>query len=188
MKARLPRLLLGLTCLLIAVWLVAPTLIVFPMSFADKKSLAFPPTGPHDRASLRFAVRAGVLLGLLPLAFLIPKLSQAYFVGFQNMPEAELPLIALTVLALAPHPLCAALRVVWPRMPVRRQAPCRNLPACGLWTSERSQECSPAHCRLTREGGSRHGSPLSILIPVAATSSFSRLSRRPRPGYRQFPF
>ena len=38
-------LVLGLTCLLIAVWLVAPTLIVFPMSFADKKSLAFPPTG-----------------------------------------------------------------------------------------------------------------------------------------------
>lgn len=45
MKARLPRLLLGLTCLLIAVWLVAPTLIVIPMSFADKKSLTFPPTG-----------------------------------------------------------------------------------------------------------------------------------------------
>ncbi|NGM47020.1 ABC transporter permease [Rhodobacter sp. SGA-6-6] len=45
MRLRLPRLLLGLTCLLIAVWLVAPTLVVIPMSFADKKSLAFPPTG-----------------------------------------------------------------------------------------------------------------------------------------------
>ncbi len=41
---RWPRLLLGLTCLLIAVWLVAPTLIVVPMSFAGKKSLTFPPT------------------------------------------------------------------------------------------------------------------------------------------------
>lgn len=41
----LPRLLLGLTCLLIAVWLVAPTLVVIPMSFAEKKSLAFPPSG-----------------------------------------------------------------------------------------------------------------------------------------------
>lgn len=40
-----PRLLLGLTCLLVAVWLVAPTLIVVPMSFAGKKSLTFPPTG-----------------------------------------------------------------------------------------------------------------------------------------------
>ena len=45
MRLRLPRLLLGLTCLLIAIWLVAPTLVVIPMSFADKKSLAFPPTG-----------------------------------------------------------------------------------------------------------------------------------------------
>ncbi len=45
MRPRLPRLLLGLTCLLIAIWLVAPTLVVIPMSFADKKSLAFPPTG-----------------------------------------------------------------------------------------------------------------------------------------------
>lgn len=45
MKLNLPRLLLGLTCLLISVWLVAPTLVVVPMSFAGKKSLAFPPQG-----------------------------------------------------------------------------------------------------------------------------------------------
>jgi len=44
-RLRLSRLLLGLACLLVAVWLVAPTLIVVPMSFAEKKSLAFPPTG-----------------------------------------------------------------------------------------------------------------------------------------------
>lgn len=45
MKLNLPRLLLGLSCLLIAVWLVAPTLIIIPMSFAGKKSLVFPPQG-----------------------------------------------------------------------------------------------------------------------------------------------
>lgn len=39
------KLLLGLTCLLIALWLMAPTLVVVPMSFAEKKSLAFPPSG-----------------------------------------------------------------------------------------------------------------------------------------------
>ncbi|GEO86846.1 MULTISPECIES: ABC transporter permease [Alphaproteobacteria] len=39
------RLLLGLTCVLVAIWLVAPTLVIIPMSFAEKKSLAFPPTG-----------------------------------------------------------------------------------------------------------------------------------------------
>mgnify|MGYP001260695484 CR=1 FL=1 len=36
---------LGLICLLVALWLVAPTLVVVPMSFNEKKSLAFPPTG-----------------------------------------------------------------------------------------------------------------------------------------------
>lgn len=39
------RLLLGLACLLVAIWLVAPTLVVVPMSFNENKSLAFPPKG-----------------------------------------------------------------------------------------------------------------------------------------------
>lgn len=39
------RILLGLFCLLVAVWLVAPTFVVVPMSFNSKKSLAFPPDG-----------------------------------------------------------------------------------------------------------------------------------------------
>jgi putative spermidine/putrescine transport system permease protein len=39
------RILLGLFCPLVAVWLVAPTIVVVPMSFNDKKSLAFPPSG-----------------------------------------------------------------------------------------------------------------------------------------------
>ncbi len=45
MKPALPRLLLGLACLLVAVWLVAPTLVIVPISFAGKKSLVFPPQG-----------------------------------------------------------------------------------------------------------------------------------------------
>lgn len=39
------RILLGLFCLLIAIWLLAPTLVVIPISFNEKKSLAFPPAG-----------------------------------------------------------------------------------------------------------------------------------------------
>jgi putative spermidine/putrescine transport system permease protein len=41
----LTRTLLALACLLVAVWLVAPTLVVVPMSFNGNKSLAFPPQG-----------------------------------------------------------------------------------------------------------------------------------------------
>jgi len=41
----LTRAILGLVCLLVAIWLVAPTLVVVPMSFNENKSLAFPPQG-----------------------------------------------------------------------------------------------------------------------------------------------
>lgn len=39
------RILLGMFCVLVGIWLLAPTLVIIPMSFNDKKSLAFPPTG-----------------------------------------------------------------------------------------------------------------------------------------------
>lgn len=39
------RILLGLFCLLVSIWLLAPTLVVIPISFNEKKSLAFPPSG-----------------------------------------------------------------------------------------------------------------------------------------------
>ncbi|NVP57256.1 ABC transporter permease [Mycoplana rhizolycopersici] len=39
------RIFLGLFCLLVAILLLAPTLVVIPMSFNSNKSLAFPPAG-----------------------------------------------------------------------------------------------------------------------------------------------
>lgn len=39
------RIFLGLFCVLVAIWLLAPTLVIIPISFTDKKSLAFPPSG-----------------------------------------------------------------------------------------------------------------------------------------------
>lgn len=42
---RFTRVLLALFCVLMALWLLAPTLVVVPMSFNEKKSLAFPPAG-----------------------------------------------------------------------------------------------------------------------------------------------
>ena len=45
MRKSFGRILLGLTCVLIAVWLVAPTLVIIPISFSARESLVFPPTG-----------------------------------------------------------------------------------------------------------------------------------------------
>lgn len=41
----LRRIALGVFCGLVGLWLVAPTLIVIPMSFTDRRSFTFPPTG-----------------------------------------------------------------------------------------------------------------------------------------------
>lgn len=40
-----PSIWLWAWCMLVAVWLVAPTLVVIPLSFTDKASLVFPPEG-----------------------------------------------------------------------------------------------------------------------------------------------
>lgn len=39
------RIVLWLVCALVGIWLVAPTLVVIPMSFNENRSLAFPPQG-----------------------------------------------------------------------------------------------------------------------------------------------
>jgi putative spermidine/putrescine transport system permease protein len=41
----LMRVFLGLICIIVSIWLVAPTLVIIPMSFNENKSLAFPPEG-----------------------------------------------------------------------------------------------------------------------------------------------
>lgn len=45
MIARRTKILLSVFASIVALWLVAPTLIVIPLSFTDKASLVFPPTG-----------------------------------------------------------------------------------------------------------------------------------------------
>ena len=66
-----PRILLGLFCLLVAILLLAPTLVVIPMSFNGNKSLAFPPVegSPKAVADLgrwNYAIGLGLLmLGLM---------------------------------------------------------------------------------------------------------------------------
>jgi len=44
-EARGPKKLLVAVCMMIGVWLLAPMLVVVPMSFTDRRSLSFPPEG-----------------------------------------------------------------------------------------------------------------------------------------------
>jgi putative spermidine/putrescine transport system permease protein len=76
-SATLWRALLGLFCAVVAIWLVAPSLIVIPLSFTDKPTFNFPPTGwstqwyanfftdPSWLWSLEASIRVGVLVAVL---------------------------------------------------------------------------------------------------------------------------
>ncbi len=72
--------------------------------------LAFPPATDQDRRTLGFAVAAGAVLGLLPLMFILPGLSELYYVRLQNLDPVNLPLVRVAALALALYPVCVAVR------------------------------------------------------------------------------
>jgi hypothetical protein len=72
--------------------------------------LAFPPAFEADRRTLKFALAAGAVLGLLPLIFILPGLSDLYYVRLQNLDPDSLPLVRIAALALALYPVCVAVR------------------------------------------------------------------------------
>jgi hypothetical protein len=72
--------------------------------------LAFPPVQPSSKSTLRFAIAAGVILGLLPLLFILPGLIEFYYVTLQKLDRAELDLVRITAVALITFPFAVALR------------------------------------------------------------------------------
>jgi hypothetical protein len=85
-----------------------------PVAFAGSRMqtivLAFPPADRHRRQTLRFAVAAGFILGLLPLAFILPGPAELYYVRLQNLNPADLEWIRYTAAVLVLLPLAVALR------------------------------------------------------------------------------
>ena len=85
-----------------------------PMAFAATRIqtivLTFPPQAPRDSRTLHFALQAGVILGLLPLIFILPGLIEFYYVKLQKLSIQDLHLVRLTALFLALFPLSVALR------------------------------------------------------------------------------
>ncbi len=71
---------------------------------------AFPPSSKKDYSTLSFALGAGATLGLLPLIFILPGLSDLYYVQLQNLDPVNLPLVIETALALTFYPVCVAIR------------------------------------------------------------------------------
>jgi putative spermidine/putrescine transport system permease protein len=75
------RVILGIFCALVALWLIAPSLIVIPLSFTDKPSFAFPPSGWSTRwysnffqdpswiGALLASFRVGILVAIVATVF-----------------------------------------------------------------------------------------------------------------------
>ncbi len=93
---------------LVSVWLIAPTLIVIPLSFTDKASLVFPPTGWSLRWYESFFSNAqwvgalwnSILIGLL-VALLATVLGLLAAMGLRSLVNRKLA-GALTIGLLAP--------------------------------------------------------------------------------------
>ncbi len=85
-----------------------------PVAFAGTRMqtivLAFPPADRHRRETLRFAVVAGFLLGLLPLLFILPGPAEFYYIRLQNLNPADLEWVRQTAAVLVMLPLAVALR------------------------------------------------------------------------------
>jgi hypothetical protein len=77
---------------------ISATVITFYDDFNGRKLLK------------RFAVTAGLILGLIPLIFIIPFLNRWYFIGVQQLPVRDIPLIVATSLSMIFIPLTIAMR------------------------------------------------------------------------------
>jgi hypothetical protein len=84
--------------------------MAFSASRIQSVVLAFPPTGSGDRVSGRFALGAGLVLGVCPLAFLIPSVADLYYVSLQKLPPSDLDALRVTALLLVALPVGVALR------------------------------------------------------------------------------
>ena len=85
-----------------------------PVAFAATRIqtivLAFPPQSGEDNRTFRFCLMAGVILGSLPLMFVLPGLAEFYFIGLQKLSVNDLPLVRVTVMSLFFFPVSVAIR------------------------------------------------------------------------------
>ncbi len=85
-----------------------------PAAFAASRMqtvvLALLPRVRSERMLQGFTLLVGVLMGGLPLLFILPGISEVYYVAVQRCPDALLPLVRWSALGLLFHPLTMAIR------------------------------------------------------------------------------
>ena len=72
--------------------------------------LAFPPPETAFEDLGRFAAKTGLVLGALPLIFVLPGAAELYYVKLQNLPPADIGLVRTAAVSLIVFPLAVAMR------------------------------------------------------------------------------
>ena len=86
-----------------------------PVAFAATRLqavvLAFPPEeSTTSNKTFRFSLGVGLVLGLLPLVFILPGLIEFYYVTLQKLDPVHLDLVRITALTLVAFPFATAIR------------------------------------------------------------------------------
>jgi hypothetical protein len=85
-----------------------------PVAFAATRIqtlvLMFAPTEAVRQRILHFSIGAGLVLGIVPLAFILPGPAELYYVRLQNLDPQHLGVVRHTAVALVLFPLAVALR------------------------------------------------------------------------------
>ena len=85
-----------------------------PVAFAATRIqtmvLMFAPTKPIQQRLLHFSIGAGIILGALPLIFILPGIAERYYIQLQNLAPQHLGVVRHTAAALVFFPLAVALR------------------------------------------------------------------------------
>lgn len=63
-----------------------------------------------ERMLKLFTLLVGLLMGVVPLLFLLPGIAQLYYVAVQRCPDTLLPLVRISALGMLLHPLTLAMR------------------------------------------------------------------------------
>ena len=85
-----------------------------PAAFAASRvqtvALALLPRMTGERMLKSFTLLVGLLMGGVPLLFILPGMTEVYYVAVQRCPEELLPLVKASALGLLLHPLTMAMR------------------------------------------------------------------------------
>lgn len=85
--------------------------------------IRFANLGLSDRKTLRFALASGTALGLIPPLFLLPGISDWYYISAQRLPEADLPLVATAAILLIGFPITVGLRAYYEGLAANQHRP-----------------------------------------------------------------